>query len=325
MKTTLKSIFAKDINDFYEFRLCQGYTIENAVKYLRKFDAYCCEKNPEDGALTQELVHGWLQDAANKGYVDMAGRGGSIRIFAKYLRSMGNEAYVLPPTYYSYKSNFVPYILSQSELSAFFKATDELSQWHCGDRFAPILAPVLFRLMCTSGLRPSEVRGIKNSDVNLHTGEIHITANKRKKERIIVVSDDMLRLMTDYETSKNMFFVRTEYFFPRTDGSQYSSQQLGTLCDKCWHLANLDTPHSSLPALRPYDFRHSFASSVLQRWIDEGKDLYTMLPYLRAYMGHEHFSDTAYYIHILPERLLTSQGVDWELLDSAMPEVGIWD
>lgn len=325
MKATLKSRFAKEINEFYEFRRIQGYTIENAVKYLRKFDAYCYEKHPNDTVLTQELVHGWLQDAATQGYIDMAGRGGAIRIFAKYLRSMGYDAYVIPTTYCSYKSNFVPYILSQSELSAFFKATDELTQWHCGDRFSPILAPVLFRLMYTSGLRPSEIRGIKNSDVNLNTGEIHITDNKRKKERIIVVSDDMLRLLIEYESRKNMLFVHTEYFFPRADGVQYSSQQLGVLCDKCWRLANPDLPSKSLPALRPYDFRHSFASSVLQRWIDEEKDLYTMLPYLRAYMGHEHFSDTAYYIHILPERLLESNGVDWEQLDSSMPEVEIWD
>jgi hypothetical protein len=42
-------------------------------------------------------------------------------------------------------------------------------------------------------------------------------------------------------------------------------------------------------------------------------------------MGHEHFSDTAYYIHILPERLLESAGVDWDTLDAAIPEVQIWD
>ena len=41
-----------------------------------------------------------------------------------------------------------------------------------------------------------------------------------------------------------------------------------------------------------------------------------MLPYLRAYMGHEKFEDTAYYIHILPDRLLKSPGVDWESIAS---------
>ena len=50
-----------------------------------------------------------------------------------------------------------------------------------------------------------------------------------------------------------------------------------------------------------------------------------MLPFLRAYMGHEHFEDTAYYIHILPERLISSSGVNWDAIDSVMPEASVWD
>lgn len=77
--------------------------------------------------------------------------------------------------------------------------------------------------------------------------------------------------------------------------------------------------------LQRYDFiRHRFASTVLQRWLDEGRNLYAMLPYLRAYMGHEKFSDTAYYIHILPERLMVSPGVQWENIDRIGMEVDIW-
>ena len=62
----------------------------------------------------------------------------------------------------------------------------------------------------------------------------------------------------------------------------------------------------------------------IRRWLDEGKDLYAMLPYLRAYMGHEKFEDTAYYIHILPDRLLKSPGVDWESIDKIGLEVDLW-
>ena len=63
---------------------------------------------------------------------------------------------------------------------------------------------------------------------------------------------------------------------------------------------------------------------MLHKWIDEGRNLYAMLPYLRAYMGHERLDDTAYYIHILPERLLSSPGVDWDRMDRIIPEVNIW-
>ena len=59
-----------------------------------------------------------------------------------------------------------------------------------------------------------------------------------------------------------------------------------------------------LPRVRAYDLRHRFASVVLQGWIDEGKNLYVMLPYLRAYMGHQSFSDTVYFmVRILPVRV----------------------
>jgi len=45
-----------------------------------------------------------------------------------------------------------------------------------------------------------------------------------------------------------------------------------------------------------------------------------MLPYLRAYMGHEELSETAYYIHILPENLVKSAGVDWAALNNLLPD-----
>ena len=72
-----------------------------------------------------------------------------------------------------------------------------------------------------------------------------------------------------------------------------------------------------------YDLRHRFASAILNRWIDEKRDLYAMLPYLRAYMGHFDLSATAYYIHLLPESLVKSNGIDWAALESVIPEVGV--
>jgi len=75
--------------------------------------------------------------------------------------------------------------------------------------------------------------------------------------------------------------------------------------------------------VRPYDLRHRFASTVLLRWMDEGRDLYAMLPYLRAYMGHESFSSTAYYIHLMPENLMKSAGVDWSFFNKLLPEVSV--
>ena len=37
--------------------------------------------------------------------------------------------------------------------------------------------------------------------------------------------------------------------------------------------------------------------------------------YLSTYMGHVSLEETLYYIHLLPERLKSSPGIDWKMLN----------
>ena len=46
-----------------------------------------------------------------------------------------------------------------------------------------------------------------------------------------------------------------------------------------------------------------------------------MIPYMSAYMGHAHFDETMYYIHLLPNKLTDSKSIDWEKMNNAIPEV----
>jgi integrase len=47
------------------------------------------------------------------------------------------------------------------------------------------------------------------------------------------------------------------------------------------------------------------------------------LPYLSAYMGHSEFSSTAYYIHLLPERLVKASTIEWARFSELIPEVAL--
>ena len=60
--------------------------------------------------------------------------------------------------------------------------------------------------------------------------------------------------------------------------------------------------------------RHAFATRNLARWVDAGNDATSLLPALSAYLGHSDLNSTLHYVHLLPERLRASAGVDWELL-----------
>ncbi len=187
-------------------------------------------------------------------------------------------------------------------------------------------AAVLFRLIYTCGLRPGEGLRLKKKDVNLETGEVFIEQGKHKKDRIVVMSDDMIRLMKEYSIH-SAYAGRGEYefFFADNLGNPYTANWLSYILKTSFKKANPDIDPERLPRIRVYDLRHRFASATLCRWLDEGENLFNMLPYLSRYMGHSDISHTAYYIHILPENILKSNGIDWQRLNDVIPEAEIWE
>lgn len=52
----------------------------------------------------------------------------------------------------------------------------------------------MFRFIYICGLRPNEGRELLEENVSLDISEILITYTKHNKERVIVMSDDMLQL-----------------------------------------------------------------------------------------------------------------------------------
>jgi len=306
------------IQDYLEFRAAMGRSTDHA-RNLLLFDTFCFETYPELEHLSREAVRGWISDEIAKGRGGLENKAAAIRVFAKYV---GNGSYILPTNAIPKKQAYTPYILTDEELAALFQAADNLRGNH--DIFQRETASVLWRLLYTCGLRPREGRLIRCEDICFETGEILVTKAKRSKERIVVMSDAMLNLCKVYNVRRAAVAGKCEYFFINGDGTPLKQHQMFHLFRRCWAQANPNTPPHLLPHLRQYDLRHRYASAVLQKWLDEGRNLYAMLPYLRTYMGHEKFADTAYYIHILPENLLKSPGVDWDRLDSIGPGVEIW-
>jgi integrase len=311
------SKLAPIMKEYLKHRKMLGYT-DCHENPLAMFDAYCCEHYPEVETPTRETVRNWFDYETKRGY-KMYGRVGAIRCFAQYV---GNGAYVLPTKAYSRLPRYVPYIFTDDELTSFFAAADSINNNF--QRTIKKMMPTLLRLQYTCGLRPYEVRLIKQHNINFDTGEVLVEEAKDNKERIVVMSGDMLQQCRKYDTARAVRNPNSEYFFVRDDEKPITSFQLIKLVQRCWKQANPTVPENMLPRVRPYDLRHRFATTVLHKWICEGKDLYAMLPYLREYMGHEDFSHTAYYIHLLPEHLLNSRGIDWSAIDDVNPEVSIW-
>ncbi len=314
-----RSAFAEDIRGMLAVRKTLGYASEPYEHILLGFDRYCVERNPKCGELTQSLIMPWLlkDDDNTKG---ISNRAAAIRFLAEYIQLSGRDAYILPQRYFGYPISKGHHVFSETELKNLFAAIDAYPESEKVP-FSHLILPVFFRLAYTCGLRPQEVRNLKRENLNINTGEVLITETKKKKERLVVMSDDMLQLCRRYESMRQFFYADNPYFFPAPNGQPLDDGWLNRQLKKCWKRANPDIPKEQLPQIRIYDFRHSFASHNLNRWLDEGKDLMSMLPRLREYMGHYSLSETAYYIHLLPESLVKSRGIDWQALSDIIPEV----
>lgn len=214
--TEFSSVFGGRISSFLDYRTARGFKRGTHLRYLIKFDRWCMQAHPEQALLSRELVLDWIGEASASSY-DIAQRAASIRQFARYLCAIGEEAYILPEKYAPLKSKAAAYIFTDAELTALFRAIDQLPSTK-KEPFLNETAPVLFRLIYTCGLRPNEGRELLEQNVNLETGEILITHTKRNKERFVVMSDDMLAFARKYGQRRNFFCGENPYFFPSANG-----------------------------------------------------------------------------------------------------------
>lgn len=314
------SDLAPSICSMLDYREALGFSRKSHEAKLHSIDRYCAANYHNADTLSKEMVLGWLEEQHSA----VNSKATTVRILGEYLTAIGKESYVLHHKYFSERSSPSAYIFTDDELTALFNAVDNIKPTN-GEPFLPEIASVMFRLIYTCGLRPNEGRELKRENINFKTGEILITNTKWKKERRVVMSNDMLVLCRNYDVRREVIARGNEWFFPSWTGGSFRNHQIGCYFRECWARANPSINKSELPGVRVYDLRYRFASAALNRWLDNNQPLGAKLPYLMAYMGHSSLSETAYYIHLLPENLVKSAGIDWAAFDEIVPEVTLWE
>jgi len=309
---SFKDILTKDHNDMLALKESIGYSVITYQPHIKEFLAFCGSVYPNAVSITKEMLDTWLQGKHFKTNSTHNSAISRIREFTRYQAAIGKATYI-PSMDYSVKiDHYVPYIFTDEELSRLFEAFDTIQPYFESPEREYII-PVLFRMMYCCGLRPSEPLNLLYDDVDLETGVICLRQAKRKKDRRILMSEDLTELCRKYDCRKQ---PRT-YFFERENGGKIPTYWMTKQFHICWRNSGLKKRLNP----RPYDLRHNYATRILMRWVNEKKDIMGMTPYLSAYMGHRDFTSTLYYIHLLPERLANCEGIDWERFERIYPEV----
>ena len=300
MRYQYYSHFAPYIEGLIEQKLALGYDYSESQRILHTFDHFCIERYPQEDLLTQELAMKWTEATDTEHNLYRLNRVSVVRELARYMNSIGIAAYVIPLELTRKTGRHIPHIYSTEELTRLFAVIDSYKP----SRRSPakhLVVAVMFRMIYCCGLRPVEARRLLRENVDLNDGTIYILESKGHKDRLVVMSDDMRNLCRKYDKKVDSICANRKYFFQspshRSDG-MYSMAWIIPTFRKFLTEAEIYDCSGNTPRL--YDLRHTFATHCLYKWMHEGRDINACLAYLSEYMGHEHISDTAYYIHLIP-------------------------
>ena len=181
-----------------------------------------------------------------------------------------------------HERNIVSY-LDPGEIKALLAAPDP-GTW-LGRRDHALLV-----LMIQTGVRVSELTGLRNSDVHLGTGaHIRVTGKGRKK-RATTLTGETVKVMRQWLTERHG--QPADPLFPTRQGRPLSRYTVGALVAKHAATAAVSCPSLKARRVTPHTLRHTNAMLLRAKGVD--------IATIALWLGHESTQTTHIYEHADP-------------------------
>jgi integrase/recombinase XerD len=182
----------------------------------------------------------------------------------------------------------LPKFLSVAEVDELLAAPDVSTPLGLRDR-------ALIEVLYATGLRVSELVGLRLQDLHLEAGYL-TTTGKGRKQRVVPLGDEAAVWITRYlaQARPALLGKRTSSrLFVNARGGGIGLSRVGF-----WKILKRYATATGLSRrLSPHVLRHSFATHLLERGAD--------LRAIQMMLGHADLSTTQIYTHILDARMRT--------------------
>jgi integrase/recombinase XerD len=178
----------------------------------------------------------------------------------------------------------VPKSLSEAQVEALLNAPDVATPLGLRDR-------AMLELIYASGLRVSELVGLKTVYLGLTEGALRVTG-KGDKERMVPFGEVAREWLVRYLEEGRAAILggqQSQDLFVTARGAGMTRQMFWTLVKRHARVADITAP------LSPHTLRHAFATHLL----NHGADLRAV----QLLLGHADISTTTIYTHVARERL----------------------
>ena len=278
------------VQEYLALRHSLGFKLYRAGKELPAFVKFL----EAHGAsyITTKLALAWAQQPSTVQPTVWAQRLSVVRGFARHWSATDPRTQIPPGGLLPCRPKRArPYLYSVKEIHGLLRAALSLP---ARDRLRPWTYYCLFGLLSVTGLRLGEARSLELQDVDLKTGVLTIRNAKFGKTRLIPLHPSTRRVLADYLARRNRRWAGrsvSPYLFVSNWGNQLDAGEIHRTFYALSRQIGLRGPSDSRGP-RLHDLRHRYAAMTLLGWYRSGKDVEQMLPYLSAYLGHVHISDT---------------------------------
>jgi site-specific recombinase XerD len=289
------SCFAPLIEPFAAYRKASESWSRSYRDTMRQFDNYCRKAYPDAVTPAQKMIDDWCKQHDNESNNSCITRCYAIVSMIKYWQTRYMTTLNPPELPRHERSAYISHAFTDEELSNFFKACDNMPSSPAPSmRARKIIIPVLFRLLYSSGIRTTEARLLRVSNVDLEHGVLNIQHSKGLNQHYVALHDSMTELLSRYDAEIRKIIPERTFFFPNRNGQGLTQNWVQTYFKHCWEQGNTAYAVS-------YQLRHHYATSNINSWVDEGFGFDAKLLSLSKSMGHSVIESTKYYYALVPE------------------------
>ena len=278
---------------FLEYlRIEKRYSLHTVRSYQNDLNQFYTwlddnDMSAEPGEITSHQVRAWMVNLIDNGIspVSVHRKISCLRVFFRYLRKEGKvnhdpmDKVVLPK-----KKKNLPQFVGEEALDRL------LDEYNFGNDFNGIRNRTVIEMLYMTGMRRSELIGLKENDVDIQEALVKVTG-KRNKQRIIPLTLSFTGRLEEYLKAKSEYSgtMDNDWFFITNKGNKLYDKYVYNLVKG--YLAMVTT----IEKKSPHILRHTFATHMLNRGAG--------LNAIKEFLGHANLSATQIYTHNTFEKL----------------------
>ena len=280
-------------NKFIEYlRFEKNYSSHTEISYLNdlnQFEKFIVDKCGEFDLqkIDSDLIRIWIMQLMEEGMKPRSvnRKLSAVKSFFKYLKKQGVVTHNPAERVNGPKVNKkLPVFVSNKDMEKILDDDENFSDDFEGhrDRF-------IIELFYVTGMRRSELIGLKDSDIDFYNKTLRVTG-KRNKQRIIPLSDITMEKLKGYMQKRDEHIKnKSPFLFVRNNGEPMCPIMVYKIVNT--HLSSIAT----LSKKSPHVLRHSFATEML----NNGAEINAV----KELLGQSSLASTEIYTHVTFDEL----------------------